>query len=69
MVGARVTDVAAALGQRPVVAGGDQQIAAALAAVRPGEAEIAHPAEPHVVKDAQGVRRGLHHHGPWVRSR
>ena len=61
VVGARVADVEAALGQRPVVARGDQQVGAALAAVRAGQAEVGDPAEPHVVDEAQGVGRGLQH--------
>ena len=64
VVGARVPDVVATLGQRAVVAGTDQQVAAALAAVGAGEPEVGDPAEPHVVDDAQGVFGGLQHQRP-----
>ena len=56
-----MTDVKAPLGHRTVITRRDQQVAAALSAVRAGQAEVGDPAEPHVVDDAQAVRGGLQH--------
>ena len=50
-------DVEAAVGQRPVVAGPDDQVPAALAAIRAGQADVGDPAEPHVVDRAEDARR------------
>ena len=61
VVGARVPHVVAAFGQRAVVLGADQQVGPALAAVRTGQAEVADPAEPDVVEEAQSVGRCLEH--------
>ena len=54
-------DVEAAVGQRLVIAGPHQQVLAALAAIRPGQAEVGHPAEPHVVDRSQDRARRRHH--------
>ena len=61
-VGARVGDVEAALGQRSVVAGRDEQELAARTAVGSGHAEVDDPLEPHVVERAQRHRWGLDDH-------
>jgi hypothetical protein len=42
------------------VAGREQQVGAAPAAVRTGKAEVGDPAEPHVVDDAKAVGGRLH---------
>ena len=61
-VGARVPDEEAALGERAVVAGGNEEELAAGAAVGAGETEVDDPLEPHVVERAQRHRRRLDDH-------
>ena len=62
VVGLRMRDEVAALGQRPVVAGRHDQVLAAEAAVGSRAADVDDPGEPHVVDRADGVRRLLDHH-------
>ena len=57
----------AAVGQRPVIPWPHQQVLAALAAIRTGQADIRDPAEPHVVDRPQDRarrrhRRNVEHH-------
>ncbi len=52
------------VGHLAVVAGRQEQVAAALAAVGSGEAHVGHVAEPEVVDDAQRLLRRLDHHRP-----
>ena len=53
-------DVEAAVGQRPVIPRADQQVLAALAAIRARKADIRHPAEPHVVDRPENRARRRH---------
>ena len=64
VVGLRVRDEVAALGQRPVVAGRNDQILAAEAAVGTWASDVDDPGEPHVVDRADRVGRLLDHHRP-----
>ena len=59
---ARVSDVVAAVRQRAVVAGRDEQEAAAFAAIRARQAEVDDPAPPHVVEHPERLRRRLDDH-------
>ena len=61
---ARVPDVVAAVGQRPVIARPDEQEPAALAAIRARQPEVDDPAPPHVVEDPERLRRRLDDHRP-----
>ena len=58
-VGPRVPDEEAALGQRAVVAGRNEEELAAGAAVGSGEAEVDDPLEPHVVEGAESAIGGV----------
>ena len=49
-------------GQVALVAGRDEQIVAALAAIRPGETDVGYPAEIAVVDRPEHARRHLQHH-------
>ena len=62
VVGLRMRDEVAALGQRPVVAGRHDQVLAAEAAVGTGAADVDDPGEPHVVDRADRVGGLLDHH-------
>ena len=52
-----VRHVVPAVGQRSVVTRSYHQVAAPFAPVRAGEADVGHPAEPHVVDRAEDARR------------
>ncbi len=51
-----------AVRQRPLVAGWNEQVAAALAAVRPRQAEVDDPPPPHIVDHSECLRRRLDDH-------
>ena len=58
---ARLVDVIAGARERAVVAGRQEQEAAALAFIGPGVADVGDVVEPEVVDQAQHVGRALHH--------
>jgi len=58
-------DEITAVGQRPVIAGRQQEIFPAHAAIRARSAEVDHPAEPKIVEQPERVRRRLDHHGSF----
>ena len=61
-VGARVLDVIALLGQGALVSGGNEQVVATGALVRPGQPDIGDPAEVGVIHRAQDPGGHTQHH-------